>query len=576
MAIEVKFYSYKDKPNVANKNLSSSAEATLVATRNLNFITDSKPQLKFTVECDTLYDANYVTFPYIDSTYTIPTTRTLYWFIDSIEAYKNMWLYHLQLDVLRTYWNDISSSQQMIERSYSLDPSVYLVDTLWKTGKGVDLSIAEGSGDPFKTSQSLLPPDSCIVLFAASEDTISSGRRDMVGAGGIRAFLVSTQEWHGVVASLYSTDFISAFTNVFKTRPMDVIIGAKCFPFNVASYLVGQSIDWSDSSENVDIVVGNGHKLTYTSGGADRHPYGRILKTTLCAISLGHIDITRPHGDFRDYPPYTNCKLWLPYLGEYDFDPTVYYNTGKIYIRYLVDLFSGKTTVELSNAQLSNTKTPDQYLEGVIGTDLPFGGADVETMLRNIGTSAVSAAIITAATQNIGNGMSAAAGGSGGQSKPDVPYLGPSPSAGSLVPVGEQGIELYYGNKGVNPNQEQVEQSGGRERNESPYRSIARARAVGHFLSTFSDAPRSNVHGGGTNISFMSCPQKAVLYMSTVSAVSDAYQKSLYGRLVMTPAVLNTLSGFAKITDCNIPMLGMQADVYNELVSVLESGFYIN
>ena len=563
--VEVKFYSYQGKPNVVDKSLGS-----VVATKNLNFITDAKPQLSFSIECDTLYDANYVTFPYVMQTQTIPTSKTLYWFINSIESYKNIWIYHLQLDVLQTYWDDIKTSQQMIERSYSLTPNTYLTDTLWKTGKDLDSSVFTSTGNPFKTTQSLLAPDSCVVLYVASQDTIANGRRDMLGSGGIRAYLINGSEYHKVVRSLYYGDFITAFENTFKTRPMDVILGAKSFPFNVADYLVGQEIDWNDASKNVDITVGNGYVLMYKDEQQITvKPYGRVLTTALCSVSLGYISVERPFGDFRDYPPYTDCKLWLPYLGMYDFDPTVYYSTGRVYIRYYVDLFSGRTTVVLST---TSGGTPDQYIEGIIGLDLPFGGADVNTMLRNIGISAISGAVMTAATKNLGSGMQAASAGQA--SKPEAPYLGPSPTAGSVVPVGEQGIELYYGNKGVNSNVD-VDEQPKSTRGESPYRTIAKARAVGHFLSSYSSAPTSNVHGGGTDCTFMNCPQRATIVMYSTAGLNETFQKTLYGKLVMQPAVLENLSGFTKLTDCNISMNGMQADVYNELVSILESGFYI-
>lgn len=81
-----------------------------------------------------------------------------------------------------------------------------------------------------------------------------------------------------------------------------------------------------------------------------------------------YVSIPAVYTDFRKSAPYTECRLYLPFIGQVTVNP-IDFNNDKIYIAYDVDMASGDSFVRLKdgNGKLISTFTTN------IGVDCPIG-----------------------------------------------------------------------------------------------------------------------------------------------------------------------------------------------------------
>lgn len=106
-------------------------------------------------------------------------------------------------------------------------------------------------------------------------------------------------------------------------EPMDAIISLMFFPFNPAKYFV-------TVPSNANVMF----------GALDTGISAKEWQNTLITIDMGGCTFAPEFGDFRDYAPYTQCQLFLPYLGSVDIDAQIYLG-HTITVKYVVDLCTG-------------------------------------------------------------------------------------------------------------------------------------------------------------------------------------------------------------------------------------------
>ena len=106
-------------------------------------------------------------------------------------------------------------------------------------------------------------------------------------------------------------------------EPMDAIISLMFFPFNPAKYFI-------TTPSNANIMF----------GALDTGISAKEWENTLITIDMGGCTFAPEFGDFRDYAPYTQCQLFLPYLGSVDIDAQIYLG-HTITVKYVVDLCTG-------------------------------------------------------------------------------------------------------------------------------------------------------------------------------------------------------------------------------------------
>ena len=528
----VSFYSYQGRRYVVNKSLSQTPNHT----KQIHFITGSMPQLTMDIELDARLTDNYCTW-------TDETGRVVKWFIESIEAYKDIYIYHLSLDVLETYWNDIKSSSQVIERSSNLTPTSDMHDTLWKTGDKLayNISTATSASDSFvKNFDNSTDYYNCALVCASGDyDYTSNGKLDVGNTTLARVYALSQIQVVDFARWLWTDDIADNLVKWFSD-PMEAVMGLMVFPFNIFSHM---TVD-TDYKAGRTVVVGN----LPVSLGSGTHLTAPVMKNTVVTLDLGYIPISRNFNDFRDYPPYTTLKLWLPYIGYIDISPAEFYVTGRIYVQYRVNIITGFTVVSLATSS-DTINTPHMTVNGQIGESVPLSQTAICDLQRRLTMGVVDAALtviggvaISKATSNFTSEVS------------HKQY-----ESGNTRRLAEKSVDTYESSSSASPS----------------YAVQSVARGASTFVNS---VMQPNGVEGRYSLSgnvFRDMSQKPYLYIYRTNAIDEAGQLAKYGKLVMESHTLTGLSGYCKVNDPNLPMKGMQGAVHEELVRILSSGFYI-
>lgn len=162
------------------------------------------------------------------------------------------------------------------------------------------------------------------------------------------------QNFANDVNNLYSNDpsNLQQMQIDFKgVNPQDYIIGVYGIPFNV-NYV-------SPTAPDDDIKLG---VLTLPTAK------GKLVDTDTSLVrQLGHITIPKFYGDFRDFEPYTQIELYLPFCGTVKLDPAQVVGHD-LYLYYYYDIL----TLSCTACIYRDDQTLIQTASGVIGASLPF------------------------------------------------------------------------------------------------------------------------------------------------------------------------------------------------------------
>lgn len=188
---------------------------------------------------------------------------------------------------------------------------------------------------------------------------------------------------------------------MYGTNPMEVIQSLRFYPFDLTSVFTDigpQNYLWIGAYHlQMTNVV---QKIVHLNGYKD----------------LGHIMLKRTFNDWRDFEPYTEVSVYLPYIGRYKIDASKYYNKD-VNIRYYIDIRTGACCACL----IANGILLD-WFDGIIGCDMPITLTDyssyAQTQLNIIMRNAGMGTIGTAKTGNVAynmtkNSISSAADSSG-------------------------------------------------------------------------------------------------------------------------------------------------------------------
>lgn len=123
---------------------------------------------------------------------------------------------------------------------------------------------------------------------------------------------------YGTLASGATTDtFLEKFMNL---NPVDCIADVIMYPFTI-----------TESSVQVPMIVGN------QSANLANIYY---LPYDIFVLDFGTITFRKYYNDFRDFEPYSDCTLEIPYHGSVHLKPSVYAGHD-ISVKCIVDLLSG-------------------------------------------------------------------------------------------------------------------------------------------------------------------------------------------------------------------------------------------
>lgn len=191
------------------------------------------------------------------------------------------------------------------------------------------------------------------------------------------------------IFKIQDPSFINAFKagNVlFGDNQANAIIGCQYFPFDA-------TLVCSLESSSGSIWVG---------GWESQNATGKKVNYNDKTISIGEFFLPDMFKDFRDYEPYTNIYVQLPYCGTYQLSVQKYLNKT-VKISYAVDIFTGACTALI----YANNILMDS-MDGMIGSQRPVTGRTAANMLQAITRGSASVAAGVAGGMKMGGTLAGA------------------------------------------------------------------------------------------------------------------------------------------------------------------------
>lgn len=236
--------------------------------------------------------------------------------------------------------------------------------------------------------QQLPEPD-----FGDVDIETETGVNGQTYAAGSAIYVLSRSEMIAFFSEIFKIQdptFINAFKDgnvLFGDNQANAIIGCQYFPFDA-------SLVCSLESSSGSIWVG---------GWESQNATGKKVNMNDKVITVGEFFLPDMFKDVRDYEPYTNIYVQLPYCGTYQLSVQKYINKT-VKIQYAVDIFTGACTalIYANNILLDS-------MDGMIGSQRPVTGRTAANMLQAITRGSASVAAGTAA--GVKGGMALAGAG---------------------------------------------------------------------------------------------------------------------------------------------------------------------
>lgn len=190
-------------------------------------------------------------------------------------------------------------------------------------------------------------------------------------------------------AYLWTSDILEQLVRIFTNNPMDAIISL-------------HSIYCSPS------LGGNSNiKLGYLDAGSGTNC--PTVNSQFVSIDCGYVDIPEYFGDCRDYSPYTNVTIFLPFIG-FRTVKTEDIVAGRVNIKYNIDVLTGSCVAIVSVRKKGVSYTLYTF-EGNCSMSLPLTGADHTRMIAGL-SSAVLGGVTGGVAGAVMGGVNAMASGS--------------------------------------------------------------------------------------------------------------------------------------------------------------------
>lgn len=153
-----------------------------------------------------------------------------------------------------------------------------------------DGSLGNGTGDVHEG-------DTIINIYNLPSGTTSPGT--VGGAGMLTVFTPSQAELNSFSAELLSPTTLDSIKNYFSTNPMDGIFGLHMIPFT-----------GFDGTTTANPCIGTKVFTTALTLATDEY----------IEIDYGTVEIPFAYDGYENYAPYSDAKLFLPFLGTKDID----------------------------------------------------------------------------------------------------------------------------------------------------------------------------------------------------------------------------------------------------------------
>ena len=188
---------------------------------------------------------------------------------------------------------------------------------------------------------------------------------------------------------LWTSAILEQLVRIFTNNPMDAIISL-------------HSIYCSPS-----LGANSNIKLGYLDAGSGTNC--PTVNSQFVSIDCGNVDIPEYFGDCRDYSPYTNVTIFLPFIG-FRTVKTEDIVAGRINIKYNIDVLTGSCVAIVSVRKKGVSYTLYTF-EGNCSMNLPLTGADHTRMIAGL-SSAVLGGVTGGVAGAVMGGVNAMASGS--------------------------------------------------------------------------------------------------------------------------------------------------------------------
>jgi len=240
-------------------------------------------------------------------------------------------------------------------------------------------------------------------------------------------------------------EMIQFFTEIFKIQDPSFINAFKdgnlLFGDNQANAIIGCMYFPFDAADVCSLESGSGS--IWVGGWQSQNATGRKVNMNDKVLTVGEFFLTDMYQDVRDYEPYTQLFVQLPYCGTYQLSIQKYINKT-VKINYAVDIFTGACTalIYANNILLDS-------MDGMIGSQRPVTGRTAANMLQAITRGSASVAAGAAGGIKMG-GIAASIGGE--LSGAYLPAFGASVGGGAMFSSAHAvaaGTALAAGGAGV-------------------------------------------------------------------------------------------------------------------------------
>lgn len=319
------------------------------------------------------------------------------------------------------------------------------------------------------------------------------------------------------VANAFYTDDQTLLTNIknglelFGANPYEAIIGLSAFPCDVTE-LVGTS--------GQQYVYFGSYQKTLTN------TVYKVINREAKYINAGNVYLAPIFKNFRDFEPWTELHVYLPFCGWQKLDIASYIGKN-VNIRYYIDIMTRSGVVVL----IADGVMMDYFTTGEIGIELPIAGQNLSRYAND-----TLNALLQAGGGTVGGAISGAMVGSA------VPGIGTA--------VGAVGGALLGGGFGLTKGAFDMSQKG---------------KPKDHNMT------KGNFSGG--------CGCYMPYYVTFRFTVHDVIEpenlNALYGKPSSYGGRLGNLSGFAKIDTIKMNTSGMSDSNITEVVNLVKEGIFL-
>lgn len=333
--MEITFFMYNKKPN-------STAQPTATTLNSATFdcnLLDATSVINPVV----VIERDDLTRPFVwDFTYAYIRAFGRYYFVVNIVSEKNLWVFHLSVDVLATYRTDIRNSSQYVLRSAS-ESDENIVDKLYitkpYTTAGRSAVSSYDSGYVMRHIGTISEPMDGQVFYFNYDGRVASYAVcfGIVGSNGVGAnYYVATED-----------DFITFMTNVFALVPSDMgslSDGLKKTLLDLNQYIISVvRLPVMPHTNNLGVHKTSVKLGSYTincdcysvTPGLNYEEYWLVND-----LPLPQHPKVSTHAYFK-MPPFTSYSLDFLPLGSIPLDAAKLYGVSSINVLWRIDYISG-------------------------------------------------------------------------------------------------------------------------------------------------------------------------------------------------------------------------------------------